>query len=199
MKRVNKKIHIDSKVVRAAQHHEVIAIIGKPKPVKQSKLKRVPIAKQRKKLEKQIEEVVKLIIFWRDGQQCVMSNMDGGRCGNGLMWNHFIAQKQSHYLRLDLGNVFCGCGNHNMLDFHGDKTLSIWFMMTFGVKAAAEMAARAKENAGHKWELCELEDMLNHYDELYQNRYTVDLDMSSLIAAGYYGKIILPLDSDSHV
>ena len=188
MTSVSMKKH--SNTTRAAQHHEVMAVIGKPKPEKYKKAKHVPIATQRKRLEKQIEEVVKLIIFWRDGQQCVMSKMDGGRCGNGLMWNHFIAQKQSHYLRLDLGNVFCGCGNHNMLDFHGDKTLSIWFMMTFGVQAAAAMAVQAKEHAGHKWEGYELEDMLIHYDELYQNRYTVDLDLPSLIEAGYYGEII---------
>ena len=52
-----------TKLFRAAQHHEVMSVIGKPK--------RVPVEKQRKKLEKQIEGIVKLIIFWRDGQQCV--------------------------------------------------------------------------------------------------------------------------------
>lgn len=179
-----------TKLTRAAQHHTIMAVIGKPKPTKEKKVKRVPVARQRKRLEKQIEELVKLIIFWRDGQQCVMSKMDGGRCGNGLMWNHFIAQKQSHYLRLDLGNVFVGCGNHNMLDFHGDKTLSIWFMATFGVDTAARMAEQSKEHAGHKWELCELEALLAHYDELYQNRYTVDIELEPLIMAGYYGEII---------
>jgi hypothetical protein len=166
------------------------AIHPKPKPIKQTKAKRVPIEKQRKKLERQIEDIVKLIIFWRDGQSCVMSKMDGARCGNGLMWNHFIGQKQSHYLRLDLGNVFCGCGNHNMLDFHGDKTLSIWFMQTFGVQTAAALNQQKLLHAGHKWQLDELELLLVHYDNLYQNRFYVELDLQSLIKAGYYGEII---------
>ena len=169
-----------NKLTRAAQHHEVMSVIGKPK--------RVPVEKQRKKLEKQIEGIVKLIIFWRDGQQCVMSKMDGKRCGNGLMWNHFIAQGQSRYLKFNLGNVFCGCGNHNMLDFHGDKTLPIWYMRTFGMRAT-EMV-NAEKRPGFKWQLHELEALLAHYDDLYQNRYTVDLDIKSLIRAGYYGEIV---------
>jgi hypothetical protein len=176
-------------IARAADSHLVLAELhaAKPKPEKVAKVKRVPVEKQRKKLEKQLEAIVKLIIFWRDGQECVMSKMDGSRCGNGLMWNHFIAQKQSHYLKFDLGNVFCGCGNHNLLDFRGDKTLSIWFMRTFGVDAAEAMS-----NAAHngKRTIEELENLLAHYDSLYQNRYTVDLDLKSLIWAGFYGNII---------
>jgi hypothetical protein len=178
-------------IVRAAQHHQVMSEIHpKPKPTKQKKTKRVPIEKQRKKLEKQIEAVLKLIIFWRDGQQCVMNGIDGGRCGNGLMWNHFIAQKQSSFLRLDLGNVFCGCGNHNLLDFHGDKTLSIWFIKMFGIETAEEMNKQKVSNSGKKFQICELEELLAHYDDLYQNRYTVDLDLTSLVKDGYYGNII---------
>ena len=109
---------------RAAENHLVLSELqrAKPKPEKQKKTKRVPVEKRRKRLEKQIEDIIKLIIFWRDGQVCVMGKIDGGRCGNGLMWSHVIAQKQSSWLRIDLGNVVCGCGNHNLLDFHGDKT-----------------------------------------------------------------------------
>jgi len=176
---------------RAADHHNVMtAITPKPKPAKEKKVKRVPIEKQRRKLEKQIEAIVKLIIFWRDGQQCVMSKIDGGRCGNGLMWNHFISQKQSGFLRLDLGNVFCGCGNHNLLDFRGDKTLAIWFMRTFGTTAAEAMQSAARDMRGKKRTLEELENLLAHYDDLYQNRYTTDLSISALIRNGYYGEII---------
>jgi len=163
----------------------------KPKPTKKAKVKKKASKPRAKILEKQIEEIAKLIIFWRDGQDCVMKQMDGGRCGNGLMWNHFIAQKQSNWLRLDLGNVFCGCGNHNFLDFRGDKTLSIWFMKTFGTYTAEAMnKEKIAHSGGKKRTVAELEELLAHYDELYQNRYTVDLSLSSLIRAGYYGEII---------
>lgn len=179
-------------ITRAADTHLILAALHKarPKPKKQAKVKRLPVEKRRRKLEKQIEEIGKLIMYWRDDQQCVMSKMDGARCGNGLMWNHFIGQNQSRYLRLDLGNFFCGCGNHNMLDFHGDKTLSIWFMQTFGVRTAAILNQQKLIHAGHKWQIDELEMLLAHYDDLYENRFTVDLDLQSLIKAGYYGELI---------
>ncbi len=176
---------------RAADHHLVMAAIHpKPKPVKQTKEKRIPVEKQRRNLEKQIEAIVKMIIAWRDGQVCVLSSVDGGRCGNGLMWCHIIPQKQSRWLRLDLGNVVYGCGTHNMLDFHGDKTLYLWYVKTFGANVAEAMQAEKMKQTGRKYQLHELEAMLAHYDDLYQNRYTADLTLAGLIAGGYYGEIV---------
>jgi len=163
---------------------------AKPKPTKEKRPKRKLSKSNRSLLEKQIEATLKLIIFWRDNQQCVMQNIDGARCGNGLMWNHFIAQKQSSWLRLELGNVFCGCGNHNLLDFRGDKTLSIWFMKTFGVDAAEAMNKEARTNSGKKRTIPELEALLAHYDDLYQNRFYIDSTQQGLIDAGYFGAII---------
>ena len=178
-------------IQRATDHLNVMsAIHPKPKPEKQKKTKRVPVEKQRKRLEKQIEGIVKLIIFWRDGQQCVQRNADGARCGNGLMWGHYIAQKQSHWLKYDLGNVFVQCGSHNYLDFHGDKSYGVWFISTFGVDAAQAMENERNARRGHKHTIDELETMLAHYDDLYQNRYTVELTMCGLVLSGYYGEII---------
>lgn len=132
-----------------------------------------------------------MIMFWRDGNTCVMGSMDGSRCGNGLMWNHFIAQKQSSWLRLDIGNFFCGCGSHNMLDFRGDKVLAIWYMRTFGVDCAEKLQLEASLNKGKKRTIHELEAMLQKYDELYQNRYFVDSgNLNELVERGYYGEII---------
>lgn len=158
--------------------------------IKQKQVQRVPVEKQRRILEKQIEAVVKLIVAWRDGQVCVLSNIDGARCGNGLMWNHIIGQNQSRWLRLDLGNVVFGCGNHNMLDFHGDKTLWLWYVKTFGVTVAEAMQAEKMRHIGEKYQLCELEDMLAHYDNLYQNRHTAALTREGLVRGGYYGEIV---------
>jgi len=178
-------------IQRATDHHNVMsAIHPKPKPEKRKKTKRVPVEKRRKRLEKQLEGIVKLIIFWRDGQQCVQRNMDGARCGNGLMWGHYIAQKQSHWLKYDLGNVFVQCGSHNYLDFHGDKSYGVWFISTFGVDTAQAMENERNARRGHKHTIDELEIMLARYDDLYQNRFTVDLTMSGLVLGGYYGSII---------
>lgn len=179
-------------ITRAADRHLTLAALheAKPKPEKQKKTKRVPIEKRRKKLEKQIEDIIKLIIFWRDGQVCVMGKIDGARCGNGLMWSHVIAQKQSSWLKLDLGNVVCGCGNHNLLDFRGDKTLTLWYCQTIGVEALQVLQHTARLYSGTKRTEEELELLLAHYDNLYQNRFTVDLDLQSLIKAGFYGELV---------
>ena len=177
---------------RAAERHLTLAALheAKPKPEKQKKTKRVPIEKRRKRLEKQCADMLKLIIAWRDGQVCVMGQMDGARCGNGLMWNHLISQSQSAYLRLDLSNVFFGCGNHNLLDFHGDKTLTLWFVSTFGVPALQALQSASRENSGKKRTEAELETLLAHLDDQYQNRFTADLTIGGLVMGGYYGSII---------
>jgi hypothetical protein len=106
------------------------------------------------------------------------------------MWNHVIGQKQSHWLRLDLGNVFWGCGNHNMLDYHGDKTFFIWYCRTFHMRTAEAMNEEKQLHKGKKREIYELEEMLAHYEQLYQNRYYVELELDALINAGYYGEIV---------
>lgn len=180
-----------TKLQRAVEIHETMAAIhAHPKPTKERKPKRVPVEKRRKRLEKQIADIAKLIIFWRDGQVCVMGGVDGGRCGNGLMWNHVISQSQSSWLRIDLGNIVCGCGNHNLLDFHGDKTLTLWYCQKFGVPALQALQKAAREHAGQKRTEEELEAILAHYDELYQSRYTADLTLQGLVEAGYYGETI---------
>lgn len=181
-------------IKRAADLHEVMAVIGKPKPTRQPKAKRQPVAKRRRVLEKQLEDIVKLIIAWRDGQVCVMGQMDGARCGNGLMWNHFIAQGQSGWMRIDLGNVYWGCGSHNLLERFGDPILGMWVQDTFGIAAVKALREEAKahttKNKTGKRTEQELEELLARYDELYQNRFYVNLDLDSLIEAGYYGEII---------
>lgn len=185
-------------ICRATDHHNTMAAIHpKPKASIEKKVKHAHAEKLRKKLERQIEDIIKLIIFWRDGQQCVMSKADGARCGNGLMWNHYIRQKQSNWMRLDLGNVFCGCGNHNMLDFRGDKTLTLWFFRTFGLEVSEAMNYEKTIHIGRKRTIYELEEMLVGLDQLYQNRFTADLDLRSLIYAGFYGNIIKKVWSEN--
>jgi hypothetical protein len=165
-------------------------MVSKPKPLHEKK-KRKSTKSRRAILEKQIEDVVKLIIFWRDNQQCVQVNQDGHRCGNGLMWGHYIAQKQSNWLRLELGNVFVQCGNHNQLDFRGDKSYSAWFISTFGIEAAQAMEAERDSHRGSKKRsIPELEELLKKYDELYQNRFYIDSTFDGLMQGGYFGDIL---------
>lgn len=203
--------------LRAAAHHETMAVIerAKPhpmpkptretrkrivtKPPKEKKPKRVPVAKQRKILEKQVEGIVKMIIAWRDAQQCVMRGR--GTCGGGLMWNHLVAQGKSPWLRYDLSNVFWGCGSHNMEDHHGSTVFPAWFISTFGSAAFEALDTERQTHIGQKPGVVELTEILAHYDNLYQNRFYVSADIPSLVAAGYYGQIVkgalIPIDSNT--
>lgn len=174
-------------------------MVSKPKPTKADR-KRVkvkattdqprkePMGKRKKRVEKQLEAMVKMLIAWRDGQECVMKGR--GPCGNGMMWNHLVAQSKSPWLRYDLGNVFWGCGTHNMEDHFGSTVMPSWFISVFGVASFQAMDYAREFHIGMKYSLTELETMLEHYDNLYQNRYTVNADTDSLVAAGYFGNII---------
>ena len=156
--------------------------------VKAVEPKKEPLGKRKKRVEKQLEAMVKMLIAWRDGQECVMRGR--GKCGNGMMWNHLVSQNSSAWLRYELGNVFWGCGTHNYKDYRGSTVMPTWFAEMFGVQTLKAMDLEAEQHAKQKHSLDELEAMLAHYDELYQNRYTVNLDTASLVAAGYYGEII---------
>jgi len=175
---------------RSAEHHEVMsAIYPCPKPAREKKQRKA--TPRRKVLEGQLEAIVKMIVFWRDSQMCVQQATDGARCGNGLTWGHYIAQKQSAWLRYDLGNSFCQCGNHNLLDFHGDKSYATWYTATFGQVAAEAMQAEARAHSGKPQRtIQELEMMLAQYDTLYQDRFFAPEEIGGRVAAGYYGTVI---------
>ena len=70
--------------------------------------------------------------------------------------------------------------------------MAAWFGQTFG--AVSQVALEHERNMArqlqHKHSPADLEMMIAHYDELYQNRYFVEMDTESLIRAGYYGEVI---------
>jgi hypothetical protein len=182
-----------NKLARDVDNLNVLnAIHPCPKPPKQGKPRKAKMPTRFEILEQQVEDTMKLIICWRDEQQCVMRDIDGIRCGNGLMWNHYISQGQSHWMKYDLGNAYWGCGNHNLLDKEGDPTLGIWVQSTFGNAAVLALQAEARVHSGNKLQRTEqdLEELLADYEALYQRRYYVDTDIPSRIAAGYYGNLI---------
>jgi len=174
-------------------------MVSKPKPLKSDRSrvkvkstsdqpKKEPLGKRKARVEKQLEAMVKMIIAWRDGQECVMKGR--GKCGNGLMWNHLVSQAKSPWLKYDLGNVFWGCGVHNFEDRFGSSVMPAWFISVFGEAAFLALDTARQFHVGMKYSLDDLEEMLAHYDNLYQNRFTVNLDIASLVDAGYYGSII---------
>jgi hypothetical protein len=150
---------------------------------------------RRKQLEQQLEAIVKLIVFWRDGAQCVERDIDGGRCGGKLNWGHFIPRSRSKYLKYDLA-TFVQCDSHNLIHDSrktggGDPIFGLWFTRTFGIDALEALSKTQREHIDGKAQtIPELEQLLAHYDQLYQDRFFVGTDIPSRIAAGYYGNII---------
>lgn len=166
-------------------------IMGVPKPTKADRPKKPkPSIPRRKVILGQIEAIVRQIVFWRDGMQCVEVEIDGVRCGGSLQWGHFIARQQSGWLKYDLA-TFCQCRNHNNLHDKGAQTMHVWFVEKFGTGAQAALELAAREHAnGKQRPIYELEEMLAHYDALYDAHFSVTAELSELVEKGYYGQII---------
>lgn len=164
-----------------------------PKPPRPPKGKK-PSKPRRKILEAQLEAIVKQIVFWRDGSECVLRYIDGGRCGGKMNWGHFIPRSRSGWLKYDLA-TFVQCDSHNLIHDSrktggGDPIFGLWFSKTFGLPALEAMSEAQRLNIGNKHTIPELEELLKHYDTLYENRYFITPEKHDLIAAGYYGEII---------
>lgn len=165
-----------------------------PKPVKKPKGKKKLSKSRRKILEAQLEAIVKQIVFWRDGAECVLKHIDGGRCGGKLNWGHFVPRSRSRWLKYDLA-TFVQCDSHNLIHDSrktggGDPIFGLWFSKTFGLPALEAISDEQRGHIGGNQSVPELEEMLAHYDELYQNRYFVKLEVLDLVRAGYYGEVI---------
>jgi len=135
-----------------------------------------------------------MIVFWRDGNECIERHIDGRRCGGEIQYGHYVPRKQSSWLKWDLGNTFAQCRNHNNLHDKGAQTMGTWFGDVFGndVQKVIEKEVSSAIQEKRKHKTFELEEILAHYDELYQNRYYVKdtSNINELIEKGYFGEII---------
>lgn len=153
-----------------------------PKPTKAGSEKQ-----RRKKLEKQLEAASKELVIWRDGDKCVLSGMDGGRCNGVLQWGHLIPQKTSPWLVYAIGNTFRQCQSHNVLHYYRDPIFGVWYASTFGAEAWRKISQEHRDHIKIARKIWELEEMLEHYQYMLDNRpalHTFDL----LVELGYYGE-----------
>jgi len=145
----------------------------------------------RQRLQEALEVMCKAVVFWRDGDRtCVISDMDGGRCGGGRQWGHVLARTSSAWLKYDLGNTFAQCATHNRI--HPDDPIYYdWWRAKFGRRAWERLnqTMRAFQNCDHT--LSELEDMLDNLNTLYDERFYHGTDsLTELVRAGYYGEVV---------
>lgn len=184
-------------VTRAAELNQVMAVIEarppRPKPTKADRKRKTKAARPaRKILEKQLEDICRRIVFWRDGMECVEKELDGVRCNEVIQWGHYTPRQQSRWLKYDLGNTFAQCGSHNNLHDKGAQTMGVWFALKFGAETAKAMELERDAHRGKKnRSVVELAEMLARYDNLYENRYAMlGANIQQLVQAGYYGDII---------
>jgi Bacteriophage Lambda NinG protein len=139
-------------IVRAAQHHEVMAGIGKPKPIKQKRAKRKHSKSERKMLEARLWKLTADYVKQRDG--CCVT------CGatEKLTISHYItARKQA--LRYDLRNCNAQCATCNNTHNYQPQFYTMYMVRHYGVDTLEELTARSRVN-GFKWSVLNLREMV---------------------------------------
>lgn len=135
-----------------------------------------------------LDQLCRLLTTWRDGCSCVLEG--DGKCSGGSQWGHVVPQGSSSYLIYELSNSFRQCETHNTMHRFVQLPYHVWYQKTFGELALLMLDEARRNNVGYKFGIVELYGKLRKLNELYSNRYSVDLDIESLVSRGYYGDII---------
>ena len=146
-----------------------------------------PVRENKQNTLEQLEDVVRRIVFWRDGSQCVEAELDGGRCHGSIQWGHFIPRQQSKFLKYDIGNSFCQCQTHNYLHDKGSQTFAAWYAGKFGPRALSNIETAARLNVGRKIYVADYKEQLEKYIAMFENRPS-EYDFDTLVQLGYYGE-----------
>ncbi len=135
--------------------------LGVPKPVKEKKAKRPPMRTRKKNLIDDLDDLVSLIVRYRDGECVTLS----GACYGPLTCSHYY-DRSNWGIRWDLMNCNAQCSGHNRA--HNDHQYAYGAYMTTrygegfaGRLMAQEMAYRAGSKAGCKYTEVELQEKLD--------------------------------------
>ena len=113
-------------VVRSAEHHEVMAVIGKPKPEKRAKKTHSRKVSERKRWERKLDEITREIVLERDGHCVLFGNHMGARqCG------HLVTRAKKS-VRWDLRNCNEQCGGCNLRHEYYPEVYTSWYLSNFG-------------------------------------------------------------------
>ncbi len=141
-------------------------------------------------IKEALDVVTRAIVFWRDGAQCVLKGLDGVHCGGIETWGHVVAQGQSGHLVYSLSNSAVQCQFHNGAHRFDQYIYHKWYRLQFGYDAFEFLYAEKEAHRICEYNITDYKEMLYTYNDMYQNRYGVPLEFSSLIANNYYGDII---------
>jgi len=177
-------------ILRAAEHHEVMAKIGAPKP--QPRLKRTRAGKYaRAKLpnpkrdqEDELEAWVRKIVWRRDAGVCVCAATDGQNCGGEVQWGHYLDRAQSGWFTFTLV-TFCQCSNHNKIHRADKEVMKKALTALLGAAWVKHIEVERRVHKNNKvWET-DIAERLERYQRLWDNWPAV-YTVRSLLLAGYY-------------
>lgn len=137
-------------ITRAAQHHQVMAVISKPKPKRRK-------TTERKKLIKQLDDLTREIVLLRDGRCVTCGKVDNLQCG------HLITRAR-YGVRWDLKNCNVQCAGCNLRHEFHPEIYTRWFLLKHG-QTEYESLCHRSETQG-KYSIAELEEILFQLTEL---------------------------------
>lgn len=126
----------------------------KPKPVKQDKPKRKRSRSERAILEDELDELVRQIVYRRDGG-CVTPGGCGGK--HAMTVSHYHKRGKMR-LRWDLRNCNCQCSTHNGRHNDWPMYYENYMHKRWGSEVVAELAELATIDLW-KWTVLELREM----------------------------------------
>ena len=151
--------------------------LGKPKPVNEHKT--------RKGVQSQLEDAIRELVWWRDSGICIEAATDGGRCGGGNQWGHFISRHNSPWLAFTI-STFVQCRNHNGIHAHDTTPMTIAINKLLGPEWIESMYATQRQYVHIKPNKDDLKCRLEVYRMLLAHRPSI-YTVAELLAGGYYG------------
>lgn len=135
---------MNSKLKRAAEHNEVMAMIAKPKPKKADRPKKRKTKTDRQKIVIRLDNLVREIVFMRDEfpARLVYSVKNTEMIDNPELLNHRGVDQPGHIIsrgriatRWGLNNVHKQDSNDNLLHNFYPEVYNQWYTRNFGIPA----------------------------------------------------------------
>lgn len=136
---------------------EHITPLGAPKPAPKAKKAKKRKTSERKKLIKQLDQIIREIVFKDDPHYCVT-------CGKTerLQLGHLITRAR-YGVRWDLMNCHIQCAGCNFRHEFQPEIYTRWFLNLYGEEAYQQLCHRAETQG--KYTIDELETMLMELTE----------------------------------
>lgn len=146
-------------VLRAAQHHQVMTVISKPKPKRRKRT-------ERKKLIASLDKITREIVLVRDGRCVTCGKVENLQCG------HLITRAR-YGVRWDLLNCNVQCSGCNFRHEYNPEIYTRWFLNKYG-QAEYESLCNKSENG--KYSISDLEDILFNLTEIQKDMVRESLE-----------------------